>query len=279
MDIQNVHTLFFSPTATTSTIATTLGKGIIEGTPLSVQNHDYTLSAAPASLFPFTETDLVIVGVPVYAGRVAPMALERLAALQGRETPAVALVMYGNRAYEDALLELSDFLTQRNFSVITGCAFIGEHSYSCATYPIAQGRPDSKDLTLAEETGRRISKLLKNERIEEEKNAFFSTLPGNRPYRQGIQTSEISPSIKRGLCVLCGSCADACPTGALTVTNEVQIETGKCMLCCACIRACQEEAISLNAPSILEKMAWLSSTCKERKEPEIFLSPLNRKES
>ena len=50
--------------------------------------------------------------------------------LQAHNTPAVCVVVYGNRAYDDALLELKDILTERGCRPIAGAAFIGEHSFS-----------------------------------------------------------------------------------------------------------------------------------------------------
>ena len=49
---------------------------------------------------------LILLAAPVYGGRVAPTALERLARLRGQGQAAVAVVVYGNRDYEDALLEI-----------------------------------------------------------------------------------------------------------------------------------------------------------------------------
>jgi hypothetical protein len=66
--------------------------------------------------------------VPVYGGRVPEVALERLRALKGNGGPAIAVVVYGNRAYEDALLELHTELTANGYKVIAAAAFIAEHS-------------------------------------------------------------------------------------------------------------------------------------------------------
>ena len=52
--------------------------------------------------------ELLIVGIPVYAGRVPAMAVDRIRRFKGEGTPAVAIAVYGNRDYDDALLELSD---------------------------------------------------------------------------------------------------------------------------------------------------------------------------
>jgi hypothetical protein len=69
----------------------------------------------------------VLVGAPVYAGRIPPAAAQRFLTLRGNDTPAIPVVVYGNRHYNDALLELADLLTSAGFVPVAGAAFIGEH--------------------------------------------------------------------------------------------------------------------------------------------------------
>ena len=64
----------------------------------------------------------------VYAGRVLPL-LRRVRAPDRRIARAVILVgLYGNRDFDDALLETADLLGERGFDVVAAGAFIGEHS-------------------------------------------------------------------------------------------------------------------------------------------------------
>ena len=78
----------------------------------------------------FFRKDIVIVGVPVYAGRVPNVLLKYLNTMSGNGALAIAVVLYGNRNYDDALLELKDILEANGFKVIAGGAFIGEHAFS-----------------------------------------------------------------------------------------------------------------------------------------------------
>ena len=50
---------------------------------------------------------------------------------------------YGNRDYEDALVELYDLALSLGLTPFAAGAFIGEHSYSTPEMPVAEGRPDS----------------------------------------------------------------------------------------------------------------------------------------
>ena len=89
---------------------------------------------------------LTVIGVPVYAGRVAPEAAKRIRQFKANGTPAVLVVLYGNREFEDALKELRDLAVQAGFRPIAGGAFIGEHSFADSKFPIARRRPDQKDI-------------------------------------------------------------------------------------------------------------------------------------
>ena len=115
----------------------------------------------PAEKLEIPETTLVVVTVPVYGGKVAPLALERMKCIHTSGAPVVLAVVYGNRAYEKALAELDAFISERGFKVIAGATFVGEHSYSTDKNPIAVGRPDADDLRFAENFGQKYVLRLK----------------------------------------------------------------------------------------------------------------------
>ena len=59
--------------------------------------------------------------------------------LEGHGAISIPYVCYGNRNYDDALIELGDILTAKGFENIACGAFIAEHSFSRI---LAAGRPD-----------------------------------------------------------------------------------------------------------------------------------------
>ena len=70
----------------------------------------------------FGPDDLVLFGVPVYGGRIPSPAVQTLRRMQGSRTPAVLVAAYGNREYDDALLELADIAAAgRTAAVFCAC--------------------------------------------------------------------------------------------------------------------------------------------------------------
>ena len=141
--VDTTHIVFFSPTHTSAKIARAIGDGI--GMERRIET-DLTLdeSITPIEI----KNALTIIAVPVYAGRVAPIALQRIRRLKGENAPVVLVSVYGNRDYEDALVELRDETTRLGFTPLAAGAFIGEHSYSRPGMPVAEGRPDANDLQI-----------------------------------------------------------------------------------------------------------------------------------
>jgi hypothetical protein len=103
MDIRSVKTVFFSPTETTARIVNIVAQGIH---PDIISMIDLTLPESRSQNVNQISDQFTIIGTPVYAGRIPPEAANRLRRIKGNNTPAVVVVVYGNREYEDALLEL-----------------------------------------------------------------------------------------------------------------------------------------------------------------------------
>ena len=53
------------------------------------------------------------------------------------------------------------------------------------------------------------------------------------------------PVVEIALCDLCGACAAACPSGAISVAGSVEISLGRCVFCGACRDACPKHAIRM----------------------------------
>lgn len=267
MIITSVQLVYFSPTGTTRNVLEAIMRGMGN---VSVQHCDLTSpSTASGGILPI-RADFAILGIPVYAGRVPLTAGARLQRLQARNTPAVVVAVYGNRAYEDALLELRDLAVMRGFRPVAGGAFIGEHSFSDAETPIAEGRPDGEDLRKAEAFGSEIRSRMAA--IGSLASPPDLPVPGNTPYREIPAMPATAPALREDLCTLCGMCADLCPTGAIAAGNTVSIRAEDCIRCCACVKGCPVRALIMEDPHVRKITRWLGDTCRERKEPETFFS-------
>ncbi len=267
MEIEKVRLVYFSPTGTTKTILENLAAGVGVRT---VEHFDVTLPGAGQPDFPkMNNKDLLVIGAPVYAGRIPEIAVQRFQKLKSNKSPAVVIVLYGNREIEDALAELVDLATNAGFTPVAGGAFIGEHSFSSETSPIAAGRPDSSDIRIAQEFGREIGDRLKSTGNLED--IGIPDFPGNRPYRELVQHPPTSPVTENDRCTQCETCISVCPVSAIFLSDVIDTDKEKCILCCACIRACPESARIFKDPFIIKIVEWLRTQAAERKEPEVFM--------
>lgn len=230
---------YFSPTGTTQTIVSSLAKELGNLFQIPVELRDFTLPAGRTTPLQFNEDDLVVVGTPVYAGRVPNVLLKYLAQLSGQGATGIPVVLFGNRAYDDALVELRDILVQGGITPVAAGAFVGEHSFSRI---LAAGRPDSQDLEDVRLFAQSIA-----EQWASAQTPTIVQVPGNPyPYRgyysprngQGnsFDFKKIVPSTD-DRCVGCGTCSRVCPMGSIPSENPKTL-TGICIKCGACIKRC-----------------------------------------
>jgi len=266
MNISSAKLIYFSPTQTTRKII----EGIAQGVRLAAVEHvDLTPPDAKTREFVEMHGELAIIGSPVYSGRLPTDIITRLRRLKGNDAPAVIIVVYGNRAYEDALLELRDLALELGFKPVAAGAFIGEHSYSTNAAPIAVGRPDVEDLTKAKEFGAMIHQKVRTIRALDELSPL--QVPGNFPYKEASGLSGISPVTQELVCAKCEKCASVCPTAAVTVRDTVVTDRSLCIRCCACVKSCSTGARVMEDSRIRQVAEQLSMNCRKRKEPETFM--------
>jgi len=266
MKVQSLKLVYFSPTGTTKAVVQGISRGINQS---SLEIVDITRPDAREKPLQISENELLVIAVPVYMGRVPALLIEWLRAIKGQKTPVVCVVVYGNRAYDDALLELKNIMTKCGCKPIACAAYIGEHSYSNPGAPVAEGRPDAQDLHHAELFGRKINEKLQSVLSVDQISEV--NVPGIHPYRGDPKLWIVEFITVNGECTQCGVCAKGCPTGAIDPENSVLIDKEKCITCCACIKLCPKKARTIHAGPVKDASIRLSTKYKERKEPEIFL--------
>jgi len=274
MHVKNVLLVTFSPTRTSRCI----GEAIARGTSyenIRIQDLTYEVEETPIEVPAET---LLVVAVPVYGGKVAPPALKRMSGLKVAGAPAVLVALYGNRAYEQALVELESFVTGKGAQVVAAGAFVGEHSYSVEAYPVAAGRPDAQDIQMAETFGRNIRLKLDKEPVG---TVNAADLPDKAMateemlrFRGDVQAAlkggavvPQTPKVDEDLCDHCGTCVEQCPTQAIVAGEETATIADRCIRCCACVKVCPQQARTFDTPF----SALLNKHFGEQKENKILL--------
>lgn len=111
MHINQVWAAYFSGTDTTKTIVTAIAQEIAQALGVPCAELNFTPPQAREQHYTFAPTDLVICGTPVIAGRVPNVLLPFLThGFTGSHALAVPVVLFGNRNYDDALMELREIL-------------------------------------------------------------------------------------------------------------------------------------------------------------------------
>lgn len=270
---KDINALYFSATGTTQKIVTGIAEKLSANMigKAEIKNIDFTLPEARARAVFFGKEDIVVIGVPVYAGRVPNVLLKYLKTVAGNGATAIAVVLYGNRNYDDALIELKDLLEADGFRVVAGGAFIGEHSFSRT---LGRNRPDEKDLAAAVDFAGRVHK-----KITALGEIPAVTVKGNKPYRDyykpknknghAVDIRKVTPKTNSD-CIDCKLCAELCPMGSIDGEDVSKI-TGICIKCCACIKNCPVGAKYFDDENYLWHKKELEIQFTERREPEFFV--------
>ena len=144
MTPKTVWAVYFSGTGTTERTVRSVAGELARMLSVPCRSIDFTRPQARQKELSFCERDLVVFGTPVYAGRVPNVLLPYLREkVRGGGALAVPVVLFGNRNYDDALIELRDLLQADGFGCIAAGAFVGEHSFSRT---LGAGRPDDRDM-------------------------------------------------------------------------------------------------------------------------------------
>jgi NAD-dependent dihydropyrimidine dehydrogenase PreA subunit len=246
--------IVFSPTGGTAKAARLLSQALqAESSVLDLTRTDF----APVRLQP---DDLALIALPSYGGRVPQLAAERLQKISGSGARCILMCVYGNRAYEDTLVEMQDLAACCGFTVVAAVAAVAEHSIA---HQIAARRPDAEDAALLEAFAGPIRQKL------DAGETASPAIPGNRPYKQSGGGKMVPKANKN--CVHCGLCARKCPAGAIDPQKLQTADQEACISCMRCVVNCPKGARKIN-PVILAGIGMmLQKVCADRKSCELFL--------
>ncbi len=254
--MKKLYTIYFSATGTTQKCVEKVCAGL-GMKPVSELNLVDNLDVE----FPqFTADDIVVVAVSVYGGRVPTVVADAFSHLKGNGATAIAMVVYGNRDYDDALLELTDSLSDKNFQVVGAGAFIAQHSI----FPkVGASRPDISDEQCLIKFGKKCMKAIAEGRRVSE----VPYIKGKKPYKQSAGIV-LAPEAKEPDCVKCGACVRKCLVGAISIETPWITDATKCISCGRCITLCSQMARKHTGLKY-SIFGVIFKTCfSKRKEPE-----------
>lgn len=250
--------LVFSPTGGTQKAA----DYIANEWEAPIEQIDLTDAETEYSAVRMEEDDIALIAVPSYGGRVPGLVVQRLAKVRGNRARCVIVCTYGNRAYEDTLLELKDIAEQCGFQVIAAVSAVTEHSIM---HQYAAGRPDQGDRDELKDFASRIwEQLCRNDLA-----ATLSALPGNRPYKKAGGAGLVPKA--NGDCVRCGLCAEKCPAQAIRKEDPTKTDRKKCISCMRCVTQCPKSARRVNGAMVSIAALAIKKACSERKGNELFM--------
>ena len=251
----NIHQIIFSPTGGTRRVSEVLCHGMDVESVVT----DLCVKAADIQLPDIHEDDLAVIAMPVYAGRVPALAVERLRMVKAHGARCVVVAVFGNRAYDDALLEMQDVASEIGFRVIAAVAAVAEHSI---IRKYGKGRPDDDDEQTLQNFGADIMRKAEND------DCTIPKLPGNRPYKKGGKVPH--PKGRRG-CNRCGACAKQCPADAIPLSDPKTVDTAKCISCMKCVSVCPTGARSIGVIMNFLATQGLKKVCATRKGNELYI--------
>lgn len=247
----SVVEIVFSPTGGTGKVAHLIGKHLGGNTDL-IDLSDAELDFTKCVI---TERDMALIAMPSFGGRAPAIAIERLKQISGNGALCVLICVYGNRAYEDTLVEMEDTAKSCGFRVFAAVSAVAEHSIMPQ---YASGRPDASDEQQLADFAKQIIA----------KSGGIVSIPGNRPYKK-VGSVGLVPKAAKG-CVRCGECAEQCPVEAIDPVSFTA-DSRKCISCMRCVKQCPARARKVNGVLVSAAALAIKKACSARKDNELFL--------
>ena len=243
--------IIFSPTGGTEKVARIL----TSRWELDTVTIDLSDAKADFSQCIIEKEDRVLIAMPSFGGRAPAVAMERLKRIAGNGAGCTLVCVYGNRAYEDTLVEMEDAAKECGFRVVAAVAAVAEHSI-LSQY--ATGRPDASDKAQLADFAARIAG----------KDSEIASLPGNRPYNKSGGAGLVPKPTKE--CVKCGLCAEKCPVQAIDPASFAA-DPKTCIGCMRCVKQCPGNARKVNGLMVSIAGMAIKKACSVKKENELYL--------
>ena len=247
----NTVEIIFSPTGGTEKVAKIISACWSE----NITKIDLSDSKTDFSKCNIDKDDRILIAMPSFGGRAPFVAIERLKQISGNGAKCTLVCVYGNRAYEDTLVEMEDAAKECGFNVVAAISAVAEHSIMPQ---YATGRPNESDRMQLEKFAKQIL----------EKADAVKNIPGNRPYKKAGGAGLVPKPTKD--CAKCGLCAKNCPVQAIDSAN-FKADSKKCIACMRCVKECPDKARKANGAMVAVASLALKKVCAVAKGNELFL--------
>ena len=248
------YQIVFSPTGGTERVT----KAITQNWP-QVDTIDLSAPDTKYTDICFESDSLAVIAMPSFGGVAPQLALDRLAIIKGNGAKCVIAAVYGNRAYEDTLVQMEDYAQNAGFQVIAAISAVAEHSI---IHEYAAGRPDLDDCKELSEFGDRILEKANSNQLSK------PLIPGNRPYKKA--GTGMLPKADSN-CTSCGMCVQKCPAGAISADTPRATDKGKCISCMRCVSICPVHARKVSRLMTSIAAAAIKKACSVEKANELFI--------
>lgn len=275
MKYNKVYSFYFSPAGTTAKVVNRVAEGIGKALDIPVPERRFTVPETRTPM-EFEQGDIVVIGVPTYAGRVPNKIMPYIRdEVRGNGALAIPIVTFGNRAFDSSLDELRFLMEQNRFTVVAAGAFPSRHVFSDT---LGEGNPSSDELESARDFGTaiagKISECAKDANSlaitsikEEDIKPYYTPLKEDGTPASFLKSSPKTDPVK---CYMCGTCARACPMGVID-KNDFATITGPCIKCHACVKKCLAGAKYFDDPDLISHIKMLEENYCDPKEATLIL--------
>lgn len=250
------YRIIFSPTGGTAKVAGILSDALCKDSKVI----DLMSAQGDYGHYAIGEDDTCLIAMPVFSGRVPAIAVERMRALTVSGAKAVIVAVYGNRAIDDALVEMLDEAKTCGFKVIAAVKAVAEHSIMRR---YGASRPDADDVKDLQAFAKSIQEKIYCRETSE------PSVPGNRPYKTPAALPMHPKRNKE--CNRCGLCEQQCPVGAIDLSRRNAVNDSLCITCMHCVSICPRKAVNLNSLMVKTAALAMRKAFVERKTNELYL--------